>query len=52
MKKEIQKKEISEEEKKKILEYSANMCKLAILKKEKLITEKEYNILKIKFKNV
>ena len=52
MKEGIKRKEISIEEKKKILEYSANLCKLAILKKEKLITEKEYDILKIKLKNI
>lgn len=42
--------EISEEEKIQILEYSANMCKLAILRKKNLITDKEYEEIKEKLK--
>lgn len=50
MKEGIQRKEISEFEKNKILEYSSNLCKLVYLKRKKLITEKEYEILKEKIK--
>lgn len=38
--------------KKRILEYSANLCKLLHLRKQNLITEKEYNILKERLKDI
>ena len=50
MKEEIKREENKEQKNIKKLEYSANLCVLLNLKKQKLINEKEFNILKEKIK--